>query len=47
MKKEKKNINKLVKRQQELVTMLTGDQLDYLDMLDEFCEISMQLKGGK
>ena len=41
MKKEK--IKKLVRRQEYLVTMLTDDQDEFLDMLEEFYEISMQL----
>ena len=41
---EKEKINKLVRRQEHLVTRLTDDQDEFLDMLEEFYEISTQLK---
>ena len=40
----KEKINKLVRRQEHLVTRLTDDQDEFLDMLEEFYEISTQLK---
>ena len=42
---EKEKINKLVRRQEHLVTRLTDDQDEFLDMLEEFYEISVQLKS--
>ena len=41
---EKEKINKLVRRQEHLVTRLTDDQDEFLDMLEEFYNISTQLK---
>jgi hypothetical protein len=41
---KKAEINKLVRRQEHLVTRLTDDQDEFLDMLEEFYEISVQLK---
>ena len=37
-------IKKLIRRQEHLVTMLTDDQDEYLNMLEEFYEISTKLK---
>ena len=36
-------IKKLIRRQEHLVTMLTDDQDEYLNMLEEFYEISIKL----
>ncbi len=41
------NGNKLVRRQEYLITMLTDDQDEYLDMLEEFYDISLQLNNLK
>jgi hypothetical protein len=43
----KKDKNKLVRRQEYLITMLTDDQDEYLDMLEEFYDISLQLNNLK
>ena len=40
---KKSEINKLVRRQEHIVTMLTDDQDEFLDMLEEFYEISIKL----
>tara|TARA_R100001530_G_C4226481_1_gene131448 strand:+ start:254 stop:571 length:318 start_codon:yes stop_codon:yes gene_type:complete len=40
----KEKIGWLVRRQEHLVTRLTDDQDEFLDMLEEFYEISTQLK---
>ena len=44
---KKAEINKLVRRQEHIVTMLTDDQDEFLDMLEEFYEISEKLKKPK
>ena len=44
---KKSEINKLVRRQEHIVTMLTDDQDEFLDMLEEFYEISEKLKKPK
>mgnify|MGYP003114433403 CR=1 FL=1 len=44
---KKAEINKLVRRQEYLVTRLTDDQDEFLDMLEEFYEISTKLKSVK
>ena len=44
---KKSEINKLVRRQEHIVTMLTDDQDEFLDILEEFCEISEKLKKPK
>ena len=41
---KKAEIKKLTRRQEHLVTMLTDDQDEYLNMLEEFYEISTKLK---
>ena len=37
------NKKELIKRQEELVTFFTNDTPEYLDMLEEFYEISIKL----
>ena len=44
---KKAEINKLVRRQEHIVTMLTDDQDEFLDMLEEFYEISTKLNNTK
>ena len=44
---KKAEINKLVRRQEHIITMLTDDQDEFLDMLEEFYEISEKLKKPK
>ena len=43
----KADINKLIRRQEHLVTMLTDDQDEFLDMLEEFYDISVKLNKIK
>ena len=43
----KAEINKLVRRQEHIITTLTDDQDEFLDMLEEFYEISEKLKKPK
>ena len=43
----KAEINKLVRRQEHIVTILTDDQDEFLDMLEEFYEISTKLNNTK
>ena len=40
-------IKKLIRRQEHIVTMLTDDQDEYLDMLEEFYDISVKLNKIK
>jgi len=44
---KKSEIKKLTRRQEHLVTRLTDDQIEYLDMLEEFYEISVKLNKIK
>ena len=44
---KKAEINKLVRRQEHIITTLTDDQDEFLDMLEEFYEISEKLKKPK
>ena len=46
-KMKKSEIKKLTRRQEHLVTRLTDDQIEYLDMLEEFYEISVKLNKIK
>jgi len=43
----KKDKNKLVRRQEHIISVLTDDQDEYLDMLEEFYDISLQLNKLK
>ena len=44
---KKPEIKKLTRRQEHRVTRLTDDQIEYLDMLEEFYEISVKLNKIK
>ncbi len=43
----KKEESKLIRRQEHIITTLTDDQDEYLDMLEEFYDISIQLNKLK
>jgi len=38
-----KEVKKLVKRQEDIITILTNDDDYYLDLLEEFYDISVKL----